>query len=165
MEIQYPVVNDSDVIVGMLSKKDAYERRAMLRSVQIFLFDCSGRLLVQRRALTKLRFPGYYCASVAGHVEPGESYEDAAKRELKEEIGVIESLTFLIKEKTPIGENEYAMMAHFCIVSDSPIVPQKEELCDAQFFIFEEIEEMIKKGELFTPSFLFSFQRLKKGCI
>ena len=163
MEVQYPIVNDEDEIIGTMGKKEAYEKQAMLRSVQIFLFDSAGRLLVQRRAFTKSRFPGYYCASVAGHVEPGESYESSAVRELEEEVGVHAPLAFLIKEKTPIGENEYAMMAHFRAVSEEPIIVQESELESAQFFTLDEIDAMIAHGEPFTPSFAYSFEQLKKG--
>ena len=44
-------------------------------------------LLIQQRAPSKDTWPGYWDASVGGHLSAGESYEDAY-REIEEELGV-----------------------------------------------------------------------------
>lgn len=56
----------------------------MLRSVQIFIYNSEGKLYIQKRSKNKLRYPNYFCASVAGHVEPKENYQEAIVRELEE---------------------------------------------------------------------------------
>ena len=73
MELKYPIVNDSDKIIGYRNKDQAYKEKAMLRSVQIFVYNPKGELYIQKRSKNKLRYPSYFCASVAGHVESGES--------------------------------------------------------------------------------------------
>jgi isopentenyldiphosphate isomerase len=56
--------------------------------VQVLVFDRQGRVLLQRRSRSKDLFPGYYCASASGHVASGEEYEQTARREVQEELGV-----------------------------------------------------------------------------
>ena len=58
------------------------------RAVQLYLFDPSNQLLLQRRALHTDHYPGKFSISVTGHVQAGESSSDAMKRELQEELGL-----------------------------------------------------------------------------
>lgn len=53
-----------------------------------YLFDDSGRVLVTRRALSKLTWPGVWSNSFCGHPGPGESMEAAVKRRAWQELGV-----------------------------------------------------------------------------
>lgn len=59
--------------------------------------DQEGRILVHRRAADMSRFPGQYNWLIGGGVEAGESYEDAAARELTEELGVRAPVRFALK--------------------------------------------------------------------
>ncbi|NBD73590.1 NUDIX domain-containing protein [Patescibacteria group bacterium] len=83
--------------LGDFVKKGALEtaRREGLygRSVHIFLFDTDGRLLVVRRPKTKRYYPSKLTSSAGGHVEEGESFMEAACRELREELGISPPLT------------------------------------------------------------------------
>jgi isopentenyl-diphosphate delta-isomerase type 1 len=160
--MQLPIVNDDDEVIGYLEKDKAYRQNAMLRSVQVFLFDSSKRLYVQKRASQKQRFPNTYCASAAGHVDLGESYGQAAARELEEELGIKAPLTFICKRKTPIDEIGFAMMAYYQATSDAPITLQEAEVDSGAFYTLDEIQHMIARGAPFTPSFLFAFSDIEK---
>jgi isopentenyl-diphosphate delta-isomerase type 1 len=162
MRSKYPIVDDSDRIVGYKDKEQSYKEKAMLRSVQVFVYNSKGDIYVQKRSKKKLRYPNYFCASVAGHVEPGESYRQAATRELREELGLKEAkgLKFIAKEKTPIGKGNYAMMALFVITTDETITFRKEEIDSGNFYSTESIKQLIQEKNLFTPSFLHFFRKL-----
>lgn len=51
--------------------------------------DTGAELLLQKRAASKKRSPGFYHISAAGHINVGETAVDAALRETKEEVGII----------------------------------------------------------------------------
>ena len=57
----------------------------------VFLARLRGEraeLLLQKRSAQKDSFPGLYDISAAGHLDPGEDFAAAARRELAEELGV-----------------------------------------------------------------------------
>jgi 8-oxo-dGTP diphosphatase len=57
-----------------------------LRCAGALIVDDAGRIFVQRRALDRRLFPGAWDI-VGGHVEPGESVDEALRREVTEETG------------------------------------------------------------------------------
>jgi isopentenyl-diphosphate Delta-isomerase len=155
-----PIVNEKDEIVGQVNKEDHYKGANMLRSVQIFVYNSAGQLFVQKRAKNKKRFPSYFCSSEAGHVDPGENYDQALIRETKEELGIdLKEYNFISKERTFVGKKYYAMMAHYTAISDDPITLQEEEVESGAFYDIEEVKEMMKNNP-FTPSFIFLFNKL-----
>lgn len=51
------------------------------------LLDAEGRMLVTRRALSKIAWPGVWTNAACGHPAPGEAMEDAVRRRLAQELG------------------------------------------------------------------------------
>ena len=76
------VVNESDEQIGTMSKDEAHKDGTPHRIAVTYVENESGQILVQ------VRMSGALDHSSAGHVHPGESYLDAAKRELGEELGI-----------------------------------------------------------------------------
>jgi isopentenyldiphosphate isomerase len=70
------------------SRDDAHRLGLWHCTVHVWIRNSSDKLLLQKRALTKDVYPGYWDISCAGHVDAGESPETAALRELSEELGV-----------------------------------------------------------------------------
>ncbi len=58
------------------------------RGFSVFIFNNSGQVLLQRRALSKITWPGIWSNSCCGHPALGESPTQAASRRLKYELGV-----------------------------------------------------------------------------
>lgn len=90
--------------------------------------DEKGRYLVHRRPESGSRFPGEYSRLVAGAVSAGESYSEAARRELLEEMGVRASVrplfTFLCR-----GElSPYWFAVYEATVDQERIAPQVAEV-------------------------------------
>ena len=162
MKSKYAIVNNNDTIIGRCDKEEAYEKKYMLRSVQIFVFDSKNRIVIQRRSKNKKRFPGYWCAATAGHVEDGESYNEAAARELKEELGITGTPKFITKNKTPVGNGVFGRMAHYTLVCDNDLTVQDEEIEEVHHVTVKKLKQMVGDDKPFTPSFLYYFDHIIK---
>ncbi|MCL6673365.1 NUDIX domain-containing protein [Streptomyces panaciradicis] len=77
-----------DQVMAVTSRADAVRHGWLHRIVAVVCRDESGRILLVRRSPRHPRFPGRLEAFVAGAVKAGESYEEAAAREVLEELGV-----------------------------------------------------------------------------
>ena len=92
------VVDENDNVVDYRTRGECHSDKSLIhRSVQIVLFDNEGKVLMQKRSMTKDLYPGYFTVSASRHVDKGESYESTAKRELFEEIGLDVPLEFKTK--------------------------------------------------------------------
>lgn len=78
------VVNEDDEVVGTMPIDDAHRDGTPHQIAVVYVVNDKGEILIQ------VRTDGYFDHSAAGHVDPGESYEEAAARELSEELGINE---------------------------------------------------------------------------
>lgn len=82
------VVDDHNVILGAVPRIEMRAQALCHRATYIFVFNSLGQLYVQQRAQSKDIYPGYYDPATGGVVTAGESYDQAARRELAEELGI-----------------------------------------------------------------------------
>jgi isopentenyldiphosphate isomerase len=82
------IVDDDDVVVRTVPRRVMRAERLMHRAVFIAVEHPDGRLLVHRRSESKDLWPGWWDIAVGGVVGAGEAYDDAARRELAEEVGI-----------------------------------------------------------------------------
>lgn len=94
------IVDINDIVVGKTTKYEAHEKGLPHRVATIFIFDENNRLLVQHR-----KKDGLLDHSVGGHVDAGETYDEAAIREMTEEVGLKTELSkigsFYADERLP----------------------------------------------------------------
>ncbi|MET9727756.1 isopentenyl-diphosphate Delta-isomerase [Streptomyces zaomyceticus] len=91
--IMLELVDEDGTTIGTAEKLAAHQAPGMLhRAFSVFLFDESGRLLLQRRALGKYHSPGVWSNTCCGHPYPGEAPFAAAARRTFEELGVSPTL-------------------------------------------------------------------------
>jgi isopentenyldiphosphate isomerase len=84
----FDVVNERDEVVGRALRREVHATGLWHRAVHILVFDAAGRVFLQKRSMLKDLSPGLWDSSCSGHLDSGEDYDDAAVRELGEEIGV-----------------------------------------------------------------------------
>jgi isopentenyldiphosphate isomerase len=77
------IVDEHDEEIGTMPRSEAHQKGLFHRIAMIYVENAEGEILVQVRKKN-----GMLDHSSAGHVDPGESYADAARRELAEELGI-----------------------------------------------------------------------------
>lgn len=144
----FVVVDKNDNIIGHKTRRECHSDKKLIhRAVGVLIFNDKGEVLIQKRSASKDKWPEYFTLSASGHVEKGESYSEAAARELHEEIGVKVNLEFVTKYlHEAVDETEYDSI--FKGVFNGPFVPNTEEVEGVEFVSLDRLRDM---EDLFTP--------------
>jgi 16S rRNA (adenine1518-N6/adenine1519-N6)-dimethyltransferase len=130
---RFPVVDNNDRIRGYASRTEVHGNNLRHRAVHILIFDRAGDLYLQQRSRWKDRHPLKWDSSAAGHVTAGENYDETARRELKEELGVDVPLERIFKlNASSRTDNEFIWSYRGVILGD--LAPNKSEIERGAFF-------------------------------
>ncbi|MBI4962681.1 MAG: NUDIX domain-containing protein [Desulfomonile tiedjei] len=153
------IVDSRDKVIGKATRAEIHRKGLMHRAVHIFVFNSQGEIYVQRRSEVKDRHPLKLDSSAAGHVDPGESYEQTAVRELEEELGIPARVRQVLRvaacEQT---DNEHVML--FKVETDQEPVPNPEEVKWGGFMALGKLSSMMKETpEDFVPAFILLWNK------
>ena len=123
------------------------------RAFSVFLFDAQGRMLLQRRAVSKYHSPGVWSNSCCGHPRPGETPLAAAGRRVREELGVTprdlaEAGTALYRLTDPLSglvEHEYNHTYVGRVLT--PPRPDPAEVADVTMVSAAELRRMLAREQ------------------
>lgn len=83
-----PLGAEPDALGILKPRGDVHRDGDWHRSVHVWLADCDGRLLLQKRSEFKDTNPGLLDVSCAGHITGNDPVLETAVRELEEELGL-----------------------------------------------------------------------------
>lgn len=152
------IVDERNNVVGALPRSEMRARRLPHRSTYVLVLNSGGQLFVQKRTMNKDVFPGYYDVAAGGVVLAGESYEEGARRELEEELGITKTRLDALFEFYFASLDARVWGAAFKCVHDGRIVLQEEEIESGAFMEIEEILNLQKTAP-FTPDGLYVLHR------
>lgn len=162
MSEYFEIVDENDEVIGKALRSECHGNPQLIHRVaHVLVFDRQGRLLLQKRAQSKDVQPGKWDTSVGGHLDPGESYEAAARREMFEELGVAGlPLTFLhYYQMRSAFESEN--VATYTAGHDGPFPFSVAEIEEVRFWTPQEIDAALPGGIL-TPNFADEWARWKR---
>lgn len=147
------LVDEKNHILGTMPKKEAHKRKTPLhRAFSVFIFNNKGELLLQKRSRHKKTWPGAWSNSCCGHPVLGEKNEEAAKRRIREELGlkvknIKEVAPYRYKfSKNGIMENEICpVFTVFLKNVPRKIKFDKKEVDEIRWVDWNEFLEEIKK--------------------
>ena len=88
VEERVVLVDESDAEVGTLEKQRAHAEGRLHRALSVFVLNARGEMLLQRRASAKYHSGGLWTNACCSHPRPGEPVDAAARRRLREEMGI-----------------------------------------------------------------------------
>lgn len=146
------IVNDRGEIVGVAPRSEIHGNPALMhRVVHVLVFNGRGDLLLQKRSMKKDVAPGRWDTSVGGHVDPGETLEEAARREVAEELG-IEAASEFLYSYVHTNPYETEVVHTFRCLHEGGFSFNREEIDGVRFWSIAEIMEHMD-GETLSDNF------------
>ncbi len=162
------LVDAHDREQGYLDKAAAHSGAGVLhRAFSVFLFDGSGRVLMQKRAAGKRLWPGFWSNACCSHPRRGEQTEDAVHRRLLEELNIEAELSYLFKFEYASQYDEDGAEHELCWVyagriSSLPSI-NLTEMSDVCFQTRDQIDRSIQEQpDSLTPWFKIEWAHIKK---
>ncbi len=161
------LVDENDNPTRGGNKDEIFRDGLLHRIVRIMLFDEHGNILIQKRVPHARLFPGCWDNSAAGHVDEGEDYLVAGKRELKEELGLSTELAeaAYFRAYSEDGNkklNRFTKIYTSTIPHDAKFILQPEEVVSVKWVTISELAKLVNEHpNSITDGLKQAFERLK----
>lgn len=150
----FPLIDEEGNVVGKAERSYCHGGSMALHPVvHLHITDLTGRLYLQKRSMTKDIAPGRWDTAVGGHVDYGETLDEAVRREAHEEL----SLRFRTEPRFLFqyiwqSERERELVTAFHIVYNGKLTPDHDEVDEGRFWTNEEIRQQLGR-DVFTEQF------------
>ena len=156
----FPLVNEAGETIGKATRSECHSGSKLLHPViHLHIFNSEGNIFLQKRSMNKDIQPGKWDTSVGGHIDYGETVEDALRREVREELSVTDFIPEFIASYVFESEIERELINSFRTVYDGDIMVDPVEISEGHFWTKAEIEEALGKG-IFTTNFESEYKKL-----
>ena len=136
------IVDDDDRVVGTVTRAEMRAGRLQHRSVGVVVMSGEGRLLVHRRSAAKDIWPGWWDIAAGGVVAAGETYEEAARRELAEELGIAGVEFELLGQSRFVDDDVAELCRGYRVVHDGPFTFDDGEIVEVRWVTLVELDTM-----------------------
>lgn len=163
-----PLVDNNGNIVGCASRAECHSPLKLLHPVvHLHVLNKEGKILLQKRSMSKSIQPGKWDTAVGGHVDYGEDINSALMRESFEELGLSDFTPVQLDRyvfESPVEREMINSFGVVCNLEADSFHFGKDEIDEVRYFSFDEIESSRNKN-IFTPNFLLEFDRLSSKFI
>lgn len=160
----FPVVDEQGNIVDAATRAECHGGSMLLHPVvHLHVFNSQGQIYLQKRPEWKDIQPGKWDTSVGGHIDLGESVQQALLREAQEELGIALDADRVQRLDNYVfqSQRERELVFPHRYETDEPITPS-EETVGGRFWSVEELRANMGK-DVFTPNFESEYKKLFGG--
>ena len=155
----FPIVDEEGTVLGRATRGECHNGSKLLHPVvHLHVFNTQGDVYLQKRPEWKDIQPGKWDTAVGGHIDYGETPEEALRREVREELGMTDYTPEFISKYVFESQREKELVYVHRTTYDGTIQPSRNELDGGRFWTMDEIRKAIGKNIL-TPNFEREFQR------
>lgn len=133
-------------------EEEILKNKQLHKEICVFILNDQKEVLIQKRSPNKKAYPNRW-ALLTGHVELNETFENAAIREINEEVGLKinkENLN-LFSKRTFTNDNIHYEITYFYYIKsnlkESDFIIQKEELSQVKWINIDVVIDMIEKQQ------------------
>lgn len=165
MDDLFDIVNERDEVIGQRPRREVHALGLMHRAAHVLVFNTKGEVFLQKRSAAKDNHPGVWDASCSGHVDAGEDYLSAARRELAEEIGLhaavpLEPLFKLF----PCADTGGEFIQVYQTRHDGPFTLHPQEIDEGRWIAPDALDQwMTRQPEQFSPAFRLHWRRAREA--
>jgi isopentenyl-diphosphate delta-isomerase type 1 len=151
----FDVVDDRDEVIGRERRAVVHARALRHRAVHVFVFNAAGQTFLQKRAQSKDTSPGLWTVACSGHVDAGEDYDTAARRELGEELGLPRCEAPARWFRLTAGKiTGWEFCWVYQLEHEGPFTLQAEEIDDGEWLTVTDLKRRLARTpEIFCPAF------------
>lgn len=146
-DIEYlDLVDENDNVIGKEDRNIIYKKDLNnFRVINIMIINSENKIIVPKRSGNRRLFPNCYDCSVGGHVSSGETYEEAAYRELEEELGIsnvkLEEIGYFKSSEL----NTSSFLKMYKLIYDGDLNYDKDGIQEIFYMDKEEIRKLIEE--------------------
>jgi isopentenyldiphosphate isomerase len=144
------VVNEHDEVVGQEYRSKIYTTGTPnFRVINAFVMNDDNHIWIPRRSAHKKLYPLCLDASVGGHVQAGETYQQAFEREMEEELNIKakDVVHSLITYLHPRRDNVSAHMNVYRIAYNKTPDYNTDDFVDSFWMSIPELQHHIMQGD------------------
>lgn len=149
----FPLVDEEGKVTGRATRGECHNGSMLMHPVvHLHVFNSRGEIYLQRRPDWKDIQPGKWDTAVGGHIDYGETPEEALRREVREELGITHFKPVFIGRYVFESPRERELVYVHSTIYDGEIRPSAEELDGGRFWTVQEIADAMGK-DILTPNF------------
>ena len=159
----FDIVDVFDNVIGQKPRSEVHAQGLRHRAVHVLVFNDENEIFMQKRSARKDTWPGAWDASCTGHVDTGETYLEAAHRELDEELGwqPSEDLEYLFK-LNPSESTGQEFIEVYRVRGSGPFRLNLEEIEVGEWMTWSNLLERIEyTPKRFSSAFRVVVERLQ----
>ncbi|MBI3469339.1 MAG: NUDIX domain-containing protein [Planctomycetes bacterium] len=154
------VVDAQGRSVATVTRREMRARRLPHRCTYLLVFNSRGELFIHLRTASKDVFPSHWDVTVGGVLTAGESSDEGARREVREELGVeVEPVRLFPFQYSDAATVLFGMV--YRAVHDGPFRLQPEEIVRGEFVPMDTVAERAAR-EPFCPDGLAVFVEYRR---
>lgn len=155
----FPIVDEQGNVVGSATRGQCHNGSRLLHPVvHLHVFNSQGEVYLQKRPAWKDIQPSKWDTAVGGHMDYGETPEEALQREAREELGINDFIPQRVGQYVYDSNVERELVYVNRTTFDGPVSPSDEELDGGRFWSLDELRHVMGKNIL-TPNFESEFCR------
>ncbi len=156
---RFPVVDEEGNVIGSILRSQAHDGTKILHPVvHLHVFNSQGQLFLQQRPSWKDIQPNRWDTATGGHVDYGETIEEALYREVREELNITTFTPIFLGKYIFESKQERELVYVYKTIYVGEPHPNPEELDGGRFWSHSEITANYKK-DVFTPNFEDEYQK------
>jgi len=131
----FPIVDENGEVIGSAARGECHSGSKLLHPVvHLHVFNTKGEIYLQRRPDWKDIQPGKWDTAVGGHIDYGETPDEALNREVREELGINDLTPVFVDKYVFESKRERELVYVNRTTYDGEICPSMEELDGGRFW-------------------------------